>query len=97
MWKIYKLMRRHTLPRRRPSETNRLQFLAKPLSFEPLKVLTVKQQQLKTAGLMLYWAEGSKRDRSTVDFANSDPAVCSVSAADIPSDRIALKNILVLL
>lgn len=69
-------MRRYHLKRRTPIQTNRIQFYRSPLSFNPKKKLTPKENQLKTAGLMLYWGEGGKSIKSrhfSVDFANSNP------------------------
>ncbi|MFZ2202665.1 MAG: hypothetical protein WAV56_04735, partial [Microgenomates group bacterium] len=65
-------MRRNNIARRTPSETNRLIFLKSPLSFKQKIELTHREESLKLAGLMLYWAEGSKRGRFVVDLANSD-------------------------
>lgn len=67
-------MRRHNIPRRTPAQTNKIKFYNSPLSFTPKKNLTAKEKQLKIAGLMLYWAEGFKKDNDyVVDFANSNP------------------------
>lgn len=70
---INNTMRRHQLPRRTAAETKKIIFEKSPLSFSPKKNLTPEEKKLKIAGLMLYWAEGSKRTQHTVDFANSDP------------------------
>ena len=70
---INHVMRRHHLPRRTTTESNHLVFINSPLSFSPIKKLSPKQHLLKTAGLMLYWAEGSKKNSQGIDFANSDP------------------------
>lgn len=68
-------MRRYSLPRRTTAQTKHIQFTRSPLSFSPNNKLTTKQKHLKTAGIMLYWAEGSKRNAQGVDFANSDPSM----------------------
>lgn len=73
---INSAMRRHQIKRRTNHETQQIQFYKSPLSFKPRKTLTAKQQQLKVAGLMLYWGEGSKLFTGrymSVDFANSNP------------------------
>lgn len=66
-------MRRANIPRRTASSTNHLRFLKSPKSFSQKANLTDSEKQLKVAGLMLYWAEGAKRNSKCVDFANSDP------------------------
>ena len=43
------------------------------MSFTAKIVLNEKEKLLKTAGLMLYWGEGAKKNSHCVDFANSDP------------------------
>lgn len=73
LWHIVYLMRRYDIPRRLPSETRRIQFLRSPRSYEKIDLQTRNDQELWCAGLMLYWAEGAKRYKHTVDFANSDP------------------------
>src|ERR1035437_5102935 len=69
----YYTLRSLDIPRRSAQETNRIRFEAKPLSYDLKTKLTQKEKQLKMAAIMLYWAEGYKVGRSTVDFANSDP------------------------
>jgi len=73
VWSIYSAMRRYKIKRRPAHKTQRILFYNSPLSFKPLKKLTSKQKQLKTAGLMLYWAEGAKKQPHKIDFANSNP------------------------
>ncbi|MFQ5729786.1 MAG: hypothetical protein ACE5GN_05445 [Waddliaceae bacterium] len=79
-WSIYKQMRKAGLGRRTVADTNRLIFERKELSYALKKELSLKEQKLKIAGIMLYWGEGDKnvasmrRNRGgTVDLANSDP------------------------
>jgi len=72
VWRVISFMRRSGLKRRTPAETLRIQFYKKPLTFNKLRVLSSEQKKLLIAGLMLYWAEGSKASKYTVDFANSD-------------------------
>lgn len=68
---LYDFMKANNLPRRSVIQHNALAFHRKPLSFSIKKPLTIHEQQLKIAGLMLYWAEGASTGR-TVDFANSN-------------------------
>ena len=74
---VIKTMRRYQLPRRTAAQTKRILFRKSPQSFEHIESLTPIQRDLKTVGLMLYWAEGAKKgDR--VDFANSSPKMIQV-------------------
>lgn len=66
--------RKHKIPRRTAQESNELQFFRKPLSFSIKDNLSVKEEKLKVAALMLYWGEGAKRGH-VVDLANSDVSV----------------------
>lgn len=81
-WNIYKFMRRNGLARRPPVETNRIIFERKELSFKIKDPLSAEDEKLKTAGVMLYWAEGHKNKNNkhggTVDFANSEPEMVKV-------------------
>lgn len=72
VWQVIKFMRKHNIPRRRAPETQHLQFLRSPLSYQKKTKLNKREQKLYLSGLMLYWAEGVKSSSSTVDFANSD-------------------------
>jgi len=69
----YYALRHQKVPRRTARETNRIRFEAKPLSYDLKTVLTKEEGLLKISAVMLYWAEGYKVGRGTVDFANSDP------------------------
>ena len=69
----YYTLRRLKVPRRSVVEANRVRFEAKPLSYNLKTRLTKEEEQLKIAAVMLYWAEGYKVGKGTVDFANSDP------------------------
>lgn len=69
----YYALRKQKVPRRTARETNRIRFEAKPLSYNLKKKLTEKEGRLKITAVMLYWAEGYKVGKGTVDFANSDP------------------------
>jgi hypothetical protein len=71
---VYYFFRKHKIPRRNPTENNRLQFQKKESTFKVKKNLSRSELILKTAGIMLYWGEGSKWDgEKIVDFSNSDP------------------------
>lgn len=74
---IYYFMRKHGLKRRDRSSRNKALFARKPLSYHVPNSLSKTQQMLKTAGILLYWAEGAKRGH-VVDFANSDPDMCVI-------------------
>jgi hypothetical protein len=65
-------MRRNKIKRRTPAQTLKIQFERGSLSYDKLAKFTNHQRKLLIAGLMLYWAEGSKANKFTVDFANSD-------------------------
>jgi|SRR3989344_1574993 len=69
----YYALRRLKVKRRTAKETNSIRFEAKPLSYNLKTRLTKEEKQLKISAVMLYWAEGYKVGRNTVDFANSDP------------------------
>ena len=73
---VYKFMRKQGLRRRDLYEMNRVLFARKPLSFKIKENLTSREEKLKIAGIMLYWAEGAKTlkpGRGVVDLTNSDP------------------------
>lgn len=78
--RVYDLMRRYRLSRRTSAETNNIAYLRQKPSFVLKKNLTAKEEKLKIAGVMLYWAEGTKKTHSykgqsrgsSIDFANSD-------------------------
>jgi hypothetical protein len=74
-WTVYKLMRKNNIPRRSFCEINRIRFDNKPLSFRIANNLSRNEEMLRVTGLMIYWAEGSKRTNHTVDLANSDPSM----------------------
>ncbi len=69
----YYTLRSLDVARRSAQETNRIRFEAKPLSYDLKTKLTEEEKRLKMAAIMLYWAEGYKVGKGTVDFANSDP------------------------
>ncbi len=70
-------LRKHGVQRRTKTESNRLRFEAKPLSYSLVPDLTPEQERLRLAAVMLYWAEGYKVGNS-IDFANSDPAMALI-------------------
>jgi predicted DNA-binding protein YlxM (UPF0122 family) len=73
------LMRKNNLKRRSFTESNKIVFQNKPLSFSVKNNKTQKNRELEIAGLMLYWAEGYKSEKgASVDFANSDPRMIKV-------------------
>src|SRR3989344_8254137 len=69
----YYALRRLKVKRRTAKETNSIRFEARPLSYNLKTSLTKEEERLKISAVMLYWAEGYKVGRGTVDFANSDP------------------------
>lgn len=71
-WVLYDFMRKNLIPRRHGSDVNYLNR-NKP-RFQLRKDLSNRDEALKIAGIMLYWAEGTFQG-NTVDFANSDPAM----------------------
>ncbi len=66
-------LRRHKKPRRTSQESNRLLYEMRPLSYSLKNPLTIQDEFLVQAAVMLYWAEGYKRSAHGIDFANSDP------------------------
>jgi hypothetical protein len=67
-------MRRKNIPRRPASITRITQFNKSPLSYCEKSNLTKQEQQLKIAGLMLYWGEGAKKNKNgQINFTNADP------------------------
>lgn len=70
---VYYTLRKHKVARRTVTESNKIRFDRKGLSYQILENLTPVQEELKLAALMLYWAEGYKVGKNVVDFANSDP------------------------
>ncbi|MDI6592069.1 MAG: hypothetical protein QME61_04040 [Patescibacteria group bacterium] len=76
-WKVWKFMVKKNLPRRTPEEANEKRFDRQLGKFSLKQNLSKKEKELKTAGIMLYWTEGCKRNLrkrgQRVDFANSNP------------------------
>ena len=60
-------------------ECNNIVFARKDKTFFLKTKLNLKENLLKTAGVMLYWGEGSKWDgEKIVDFVNSSPEMIRV-------------------
>jgi len=74
----YYALRHLKVKRRTAQETNSIRFEAKPLSYNLKSKLTDKEERLKFAAIMLYWAEGYKVGKNTIDFANSDPQMALI-------------------
>ena len=73
VWSLYRFMNKNNIPRRNRSDANYVGSKDK-LHFEIKDKLREKDKKLKIAGIMLYWAEGTKSRKSNmVDFVNSDP------------------------
>ena len=74
---VYRFMRKHALERRDFRASNQLRFIKKPLSYLLKEKLSEEDEKLKMAGVLLYWAEGAKRNQS-IDFANSEVEMCTI-------------------
>lgn len=68
---IAHIMQRYQIPRRSATQTKHIAYQKSPQSFTPINVLSHEHEQLKIAGLMLYWAEGAKRGK-VVDLTNAN-------------------------
>jgi len=81
-WVVIRFMKRNDLPLRTRIESNANTFNRKPLTFSLKKSLSLKERELKIAGVLLYWAEGGKLSYHTrnwtVDLANSDSRMVSL-------------------
>lgn len=57
----------------------------------------ISLRELKIAGAMLYWAEGSKEDREIIDIANSDPRLIQLAlrwlrvVCEVPNEKIRIQ------
>lgn len=76
IWSLYDFMAKNNIPRRSYSEANYEANKNKP-QFKIKENLTVAENNLKIAGIMLYWAEGTLKG-STVDLANSNPQIIKI-------------------
>lgn len=71
-WQVIRLMKKYRIPRRDKNGTKKLQYLKQPLTYKIKTNLSLNDEKLKIAGVMLYWGEGNKQE-DTLDFANSNP------------------------
>jgi len=75
-WSLYNLMDKHNINRRSHSEASYLLNRLKP-QFQVKSSLSNAEEELKIAGVMLYWAEGTLKG-NTVDFTNSNAYMIQV-------------------
>lgn len=75
-WNTYSLMNEYGINRRNPSMAGFAANRNKP-QFKIKSSLTNRDKQLKIAGIMLYWAEGTFNG-NTVDFTNSNPEMIKI-------------------
>jgi len=75
-WTIYRFMNKSGISRRNRSLSAYASSKSKPC-FQQKTCLTVSDNMLKIAGVMLYWAEGTLL-HNTVDFANSNPEMIKI-------------------
>ena len=73
--KIQYWLEKNNIPRRDRSEATYLAYLHRfnKLPCNIKKKFTLKEKELFITGIMLYWAEGWKKNSKYVAFANSDP------------------------
>lgn len=72
--RVYRILERNRIARRKFHESRAIQFFRQKLSFRIKTKLGVADRQLLTTGVMLYWAEGSHpKGKAILDFANSNP------------------------
>ena len=75
-WQVYSLMDKYNIARRNRVFAGFVANKNKP-QFQIKSSLTLKDNYLKIAGVMLYWAEGTFLG-NTVDFANSNPEMIKI-------------------
>jgi len=75
-WSLYNFMNKNNIARRSSSEANYILNKVKP-QFRIKENLSVSEEKLKIAGIMLYWAEGTLKG-NTVDFVNSNPQMIKI-------------------
>lgn len=75
---VFYCMRKNGLKRRKANESNSIKYEKATPSFKLKKLDSEKLRILKTIGVMLYWGEGHKLGKTTVDFANSDNDMISL-------------------
>lgn len=79
-WVVLKFMKRVGLTRRTFKEANAVTFGKRKLTFTLRNHLSPREQRLKVAGIMLYWAEGGKASgrNYTMDLANCNANLVKV-------------------
>lgn len=71
---MYYFFRSQGIPRRSLKDSRAAYYDRVPLSYSLNKRLSINEEKLKLAGIMLYWGEGTKwSGNRTVEFVNSDP------------------------
>lgn len=75
-WKLYNFMNKYNISRRNRSEAGFLLNSSKP-QFKIKENLTIAEEKLRIAGIMLYWAEGTSGGNA-VDFVNSNPEMIKI-------------------
>jgi len=75
-WAVLSFMRRKKLPRRSFQEANAVKFAKKPPSYCIKDNLSRREEELKVAALMLYWAEG--QTDGFIDLANSNTEMIKI-------------------
>ncbi|HQO38464.1 MAG TPA: hypothetical protein PK107_06570 [Candidatus Omnitrophota bacterium] len=75
-WNTYSLMNEYGINRRNPSMAGFAANRNKP-QYKIKRSLTNRDKQLKIAGIMLYWAEGTFNG-NTVDFTNSNAEMIKI-------------------
>ena len=76
---MFYFFRKYNIVRRNASDRNKAFFERKQLSFCIKEKLSLEEEKLKVAGIMLYWGEGSQwSGEKIVDFANSKPEMIKI-------------------
>ncbi|MEI8350614.1 MAG: hypothetical protein WCI77_10750 [Candidatus Omnitrophota bacterium] len=75
-WQLYNFMHKYNISCRKHSEANYVANKTKP-KFNLKTHLSIADEKLKIAGIMLYWAEGTFVG-NTVDFTNSNPEMVKI-------------------
>lgn len=78
VWQVIGLMRKHKLKLRSSAETQSIAYWKLKPTFQAKKILLEREKELRIAGLMLYWGEGTKYRDQIVDLANSDPEMIRI-------------------
>lgn len=75
----YYFFRKNNIQRRNRAEAKNNSYEREKASFNLKNNLSISDKQLRIAGVMLYWGEGSKwQGEKIVDFANSDTDMIKV-------------------